>query len=150
MKRRPPLVGGASNLERTKGRSGFPAVARVPLEGITVGSHTLTAQAEQLESLTRRVGARLAHWLYTTSVARTLPPTEWIEVFRYYQAAVLGLLKEQRERAKLTAGEHPTDEQLHEQFRDELAKALETFSPEERRYAMELWANKTVATGEVQ
>lgn len=131
-------------------KSGFTAVAIVPLEGITVGTHSLTKRAEELQSLCQRVMRRLSWWLNQSASTHELPTEQWIETFRYTQACVLGLLKEQRERAKLTAGEHPTDEQLHEQFRDELAKALETFSPEERRYAMELWANKTQATGEVQ
>jgi hypothetical protein len=133
---------------------GFPNVTTRPIEGIYVGTHTLTKQAEQLESLTRRVGARLSYWLNQTNVERPLPSAEWIETFRYYQAAVLGLLKEQRERAKLKAGEDITDAELQKQFREELAKALETFSPKEREYAMELWSRMTPGgkpkTGEVQ
>jgi hypothetical protein len=133
---------------------GFPGTVTRPVEGIYVGSHTLTKQAEQLESLTGRVGNRLSYWLKTNP--KVLPTEEWIETFRYYQAAVLGLLKEQRERAKLKAGEDITDAELQKQFREELAKALETFSPKEREYAMELWSRMTPggkpakATEEVQ
>jgi hypothetical protein len=50
-----------------------------------------------------------------------LPGEDWRELFRWYQTATLGMLKEQRERAKLQAGKHklPVDDatfdaQLHE------------------------------------
>jgi hypothetical protein len=141
---------------------GFPGCQTRPVEGIYVGTHTLTKQAEQLESLTRRVGNRLSLWLKRTSGpnddpnANPLPSPEWIESFRYYQAAVLGLLKEQRERAKLKAGEDITDDELQKQFREEMAKALESFTPKEREFAIEMWSRMTPggkpakATEEVQ
>ncbi len=115
------------------------------MDGVRVGKHTLTIEAERLESISRRVGMRLGHWLTATKdqVPPPIPPPEWIEVFRYYQAAVISLLKEQRERAKLMKGEVLTEEQLHAQLQTEIARALETFGPEERAFALKLWSAKS-------
>lgn len=137
---------------RHRPRSGFPAVVVAPVEGITVGTHALTAQAEQLQSLTLRVGKRLSYWLRKTNATMDLPPEEWIEVFRYYQAALLGLLKEQRERAKMQSGDGLTDEQLKDTFKAQLVEALETFSATERSFALKLWDSGTIppTTNEVQ
>jgi hypothetical protein len=66
---------------------------------VLVGKHTLTAQAEQLESITARIGRRLNHWLRTHP--DVLPGAEFFEAFRYCQAALLGLLREQRERVEV-------------------------------------------------
>jgi hypothetical protein len=109
----------------------FPPVTTPMIGGVTVGKHTLTAQAEQLESITGRIGRRLSHWLRTNRDG--VPSAEFFEAFRYYQAALLGLLREQRDRARLAAGEResvPT-EVLEAQLREEFLRAAHTFTPEE-------------------
>lgn len=118
----------------------------VTVGDVTIGTHSLTKQAQMLESVCRRIGLRLHHWLRATSQSKdpVLPTEEFIDAFRYWQAALLGLLKEQRERAKLQ-GDAPTEEQLQAQFADELRRALETFNDEERAFAMKLWAENQIA-----
>ena len=127
--------------------SGLPPMPSVSIGSVVVGLHDLTEQGRTLSSITRRIGQRLTYWLRTTAVEKPLPPPEWVEVFRYYQAALLGLLKEQRERAKLQ-GDAPTEEQLQAQFADELRRALETFNPDERAFAMRLWQGELASTTE--
>lgn len=129
-------------------KAGLPSVPTVTLADVTVGLHDLTQQSKMLESICRRIGIRLSYWLRRTARLNTdagnpideapLPSPEFLEAFRYYQAALLGLLKEQRERAKLQ-GDAPTEEQLQAQFADELRRALSTFTPEERAFATKLW-----------
>jgi hypothetical protein len=129
-------------------KDGLPALPSISLDSVVVGTHDLTLQSKQLESICRRVGKRLNYWLTRTARLNTaagnpvdeepLPSPEFLEAFRYYQAALLGLLKEQRERARLK-GDEPTPEQLQAQFRAELDRALASFSPAEQAYAIQLW-----------
>lgn len=136
-------------------RDGLQAMPTISLDNVRVGSHDLTMQSRQIESICRRVGLRLNYWLIRTMRETTaagkqhdeapLPSMEFLEAFRYYQAALLGLLKEQRERAKLQ-GDAPTEEQLQAQFAEELRRALETFNADERAFAMKLWAENQIAT----
>lgn len=125
-------------------RTGLPSMPLVTLDSVTVGLHDLTKQSKQLESICRRIGLRLSYWLRTTSTEHCLPSESFLEAFRYYQAALLGLLKEQRERARLK-GDEPTEEQMQAQFADELRRALQTFTPEERAFALKLWESNQLA-----
>lgn len=131
-------------------KAGVPSLPAITLDSVSVAAtHDLTVQSKMLSSLTRRIGVRLNYWLRRTARLNTeagnpddeapIPSPEFLEAFRYYQAALLGLLKEQRERAKLQ-GDAPTEEQLQAQFAQELRRALETFTPEERQFAMKLWS----------
>ena len=114
--------------------------------GVIVGKHTLTVQAEQLESITARIGRRLNHWLKTTPNA--VPGGEFLEAFRYYQAALLGLLREQRERAR-RAGDDPnvSDEALAVQFKQEVVNALRTFTDDDWALADRVRAEQAAARG---
>jgi hypothetical protein len=124
--------------------SAFPAIAVTSINGVSVGVHTLTKQAERLESICNRVGIRLSWWLRTTMQSKEMPSAEFLEAFRYYQAALLGLLKEQRERARLADGGAARSEaELEAQFKAELRKALSSFTPEERAFAMKLWGQES-------
>jgi hypothetical protein len=95
-----------------------------------VGRHALTAQAEQLESIVGRIGRRLNHWLRTNRDG--VPSADFFEAFRYYQAALLGLLREQRERGRLVRdlSDMPDDE-LQATIRAESLRAAHTFTPDE-------------------
>lgn len=125
----------------------FQALPAVPVDGVSIGVHQLTKDAELFASITRRLGKRLSYQLRCTEEAHTVPGPGWLDAFRYYQAATLGVLREQRERYQLIKGENVSEEQLKAQFRDELHKALATFSPEERAFAMQLWgAGAAIAT----
>lgn len=110
--------------------------------------HNLTRQAERLASLTNRMGHRLSEWLRETSrvavktkTIAPLPSAEWIETFRYYQAALLGLLKEQTSRARLAQGlEKISEAELRSQFAAQLEQALQTFTPKQRAHARKVFA----------
>lgn len=99
--------------------------------GLIVGAHTLNKQATQLESLCGRIGRRLSYWLRVNQTL--LPSAEFLEAFRYYQAALLGLLREQRERATIVNCERGTApvESLEAQFRKELMIAAHVFTDSE-------------------
>lgn len=129
-------------------RVGLPSVPSVTLGDVTLGSHSLTKQAERLESVCARIGRRLDYWLRRTmrdtmkthgsEIEAPLPSEEFLEAFRYWQAALLGLLKEQRERAVLQ-GDQPSPEQLQAQFAEELKRGLDSFNEAERAFAMRIW-----------
>lgn len=106
-----------------------PQVMSAAVGGLVVGKHTLTSQSKLLESLCGRVGRRLSRWL--TEHQGALPDQQWVEAYRYYQATLLGLLKEQRERARLLAGElaELPLQSLEAQFRSEMLRAIESFEP---------------------
>jgi hypothetical protein len=116
--------------------SAFPAVPTADIGGVSVRRHTLTAQAEQLVSLTGRIGRRLNHWLRTHRDG--VPSAEFFEAFRYYQAALLGLLREQRERARLADGKPMSDEdyergiqEFRAEIRTEILRNAHTLTPDE-------------------
>lgn len=109
--------------------STFPAVPMFDIGGVTVGRHTLTTQAELMESIVGRIGRRLNHWLRTNRDG--VPSVEFFEAFRYYQAALLGLLREQRERGRLALRSDVPDENLEAALRAEFLRAAHTFTPEE-------------------
>lgn len=110
---------------RGRPRGDFPAVPVHQVGGVTVGSHTLTKQAEMLASITRRALNRLSLWLRQNK--DQLPTDEWVESFRYTAANVINLLKEQRERAKDGSPPVPT-EVLDAQMRHQFALAAGTFT----------------------
>lgn len=105
-------------------RSSFPPVPASSVGGVAVGEHTLTKQAEQLEKLNRRIGQRLDLWLRNHPGA--LPDGDFVEAYRYHSASLIGLLKEQRERARDGGPPVPT-EVLVAQLRHEFAVAAGTF-----------------------
>ncbi len=127
---------------------GFPAMPVVNMDGVQIGKHALTQDAELFASIVRRIGKRLAYWLRNTG--HNVPPSEqplpsesFLETFRYYQAAQLGILREQRERFALLKGEHVDEATLKAQFRASLVEALSTFSKDEQAFALKLWDAKT-------
>ena len=128
-------------------RTQFPAVVDVNVDGVVIASHTLTKNAERLERILNLVGRRLAHWLKATAQEdpQPLPPPEWTENFKYYSSTLVHLLKEQRERYRLSLAENATAEQLEAQLADELRRALSTFTPEERAFAQKLWESNAIA-----
>lgn len=131
----PEQQGDCSKMEQVtrrvtrKAAPDVPQVMSAAVGGLVVGKHTLTSQSKLLESLCGRVGRRLSRWL--TQHQGELPNAEWVEAYRYYQATLLGLLKEQRERARLLAGElaELPLQSLEAQFRSEMLRAIESFEP---------------------
>lgn len=97
-----------------------------------LGSPTMASVAEELErtgspSKCRQRTSRLASSRRGTRPEGT--SAEFFEAFRYHQAALLGLLREQRERAR-RAADIP-DEQLQATLRREFLRAAHTFTPDE-------------------
>jgi hypothetical protein len=109
----------------------FPAARTADIGGVSFRRDTLTVQAEQLASLTGRIGRRLNHWLRTHRDG--VPSAEFFEAFRYYQAALLGLLREQRERARPDC--RPMSDEDFErgmlELRAKFLRAAHTFTPDE-------------------
>lgn len=78
--------------------------------------------------LARRIGMRLRRWLVSTELpidapgqpvqAEPLPSETTIKLMQWYSGAVLGLLREQRERAKMNKG---VPQMSDEEFRAEQA-----------------------------
>jgi len=129
-------------------RAQFPALVDVNIDGIVIGSHALTKNVERLERILNVVGRRLAHWLKSTADTQPLPPEEWTENFKFYSSALTNLLKEQRERYRLTQHDQATPEQLQAQFREELQRALQSFTPQERAFTLALWDASATTTTE--
>lgn len=129
-------------------RAQFPALVDVNIDGIVIGSHALTKNVERLERILNVVGRRLAHWLKSTADEQPLPPEEWTENFKFYSSALTNLLKEQRERYRLTQHDQATPEQLQAQFREELQRALQSFTPQERAFTLALWDASATTTTE--
>lgn len=123
----------------TRPRAQFPALVDVDMDGIVIRAHELTRNVERLERILNVVGRRLAHWLKESAEQSPLPPQEWTENFRYYAGTLTNLLKEQRERYRLTRGEEVSPEQLQAQFAIELERALGSFTPKQKALALKIW-----------
>lgn len=121
------------------------ALNPVELNGVVLGAAALTVNAQRFERITSMLGRRLLYWLQQTATTQDLPPEHWTENFKHYSAALIAQLKEQRERYRLTLGEQPSPEQLQAQFKEELERALQSFTPEQRAYALKLWETNQVA-----
>lgn len=98
-----------------------------PLGGVTFGRHLLDVEGERLQTITAMVGRRIKKWLGANP--KGFLDERFIDVFRYYQATVLGQLREQRERASVAGASTMTTEQLEAQFQVEVLRAIRTFSP---------------------
>lgn len=108
---------------------GRPKASIVPVKPSTVtfGLDALEVEGERLQSITRSIGVRLRHWLTKTEKSE-LPDARWTDIYRYYQASVLGQLREQRERAKQAGADTMSTEALEAQFRVEVLLAIRSFS----------------------
>lgn len=91
----------------------------------------MAGKAKRLDSILDRLGSRL---LYALREGTGVPDEQWVEAFRYYQAAVCSRLKEERERARERAKDRGklSDAELDAQIKRELTRALDTMTPEER------------------
>ncbi len=139
--------------------SKLPSVATPTIGGVSIKRHVLDLEAGSLGWITRRVGRRLSRWLRSTPeeiqgflikweegrpvpvpmldlegkpiMVPCLPDSEFRETWRWYQNALLGLLKEQRERAKLTPKNGApalTDEEYEAAHREMVAESIRTMS----------------------
>jgi hypothetical protein len=71
-----------------------------------IRTRTLAKQTSQLAYLSAKLGSRLRYWLKSTERDKAtgdgpMPDEDWRETYKQYTAAVLGLLREQRERQKM-------------------------------------------------
>lgn len=108
-------------------RAQLAAVATPDIGGVRVRRHVLEVETERIMNLVRKVGYRLRHWLRTMPEDRVamrfdretnthypvldpngnplteplVPDKDWLENAEWYSKTMLGLLKEQRERARL-------------------------------------------------
>lgn len=133
----------------------LPSVATPSLGGVAIKRHVLDLEAATFAWITRRLGQRLHRWMRNTPemiqgfqiewtpqgpvskpildehgepvMVPCLPDSDWRESYKLYGASLLGLLKEQRERAKLGAktGAPPlTDEEYESSLRELVADTL--------------------------
>lgn len=107
-------------------KHGLPKLPDSTVGGVRIDKTMLEAEVERLQSITRSWGMRLRKSLRDNP--DTLPSEGMIEVFRYYQACVLGQLREQRERYRQSGGENTPTATLEAQFRVEVLLAIRTFS----------------------
>lgn len=151
-------------------RSSLVAVQTPAVQGVVVKCHMLDLETERMMGLVRKVGRRLRHWMVTMPETRAamyydrenfchhplldengkqlteplIPDKDWLETADWYQKSMLGLLKEQRERAKMADGKGglPIDDATFEAELAELAKqAVREMSTEELQ---RLLAERTV------
>ena len=151
--------------------SKLPEVATPHVGGVRVTRHVLDLEAGSLAWLARRVGRRLNRWLKQCPeeirghliewkqgvpvsvpmlnasgdpiMVPALPDGEFRENWRWYQTTILGLLKEQRERAKLTPKNGApilTDEEYQAELRVLVAESVRSMPEDELR---ELLAART-------
>ena len=136
--------------------------------GVQIRRHVLDLEAPSLAWLARRVGRRLQRWLKQTPddiqghqiewvqgtpvskpmlhadgspvMVPCLPDADFRENWRWYQATILGLLKEQRERAKLTPKNGApalSDEEYEAALREMIAETIRTMPAAELETLLE-------------
>lgn len=93
---------------------------------VTFGRNALEQEGERLQDITRSLGIRIKKWLRDNK--DQLPDAKWTDIYRYYQASVLGQLREQRERAKQAGADTMSTEALEAQFRVEVLLAIKSFT----------------------
>lgn len=133
----------------------LPSVATPSVGGVSVKRHVLDLEAAKFAWITRRLGQRLHRWMRNTPemiqgfqiewtaqgpiskpildehgqpvMVPCLPDGEWRDSYKLYGQSLLGLLKEQRARAMLTAktGAPPlTEEEYEASLRELVADTL--------------------------
>lgn len=89
------------------------------LGGVKIRRHVLEREAIKLANILKRLGARLRDQLVALPEP-ILPDEEWLKYFKEYQGGILGMLKEQRERHRIAAGNglpEISDAQYEEEMR---------------------------------
>ena len=103
-------------------RSMIPVSTPV-IGGVKMQRHSLDIEHRRLTGLLRRLGARLVQQIEALPPA-ALPSEEWLNHAKFYGLNTLGLLKEQRERARIMVS--PGAKQItDEQYQRELEQALD-------------------------
>lgn len=146
----------------SRASSKLSAVATPSVGGVSVKRHVLELEASSLAWIARRVGRRLARYLRNLPyeiqghqlqfvqgqavpvpmlnalgepiMVPALPDGEFRENWRWYQTSILGLLKEQRERAKLTpknGGAVLSDDEYQEALADLVRQSLAAMPDDE-------------------
>lgn len=158
--------------------SGIGAVTTQAIGGVSVKRHVLDLETGHMMHITRRIGRRLTKWLRETPelvpgfraiweeghvslhpmlhpdgspvMVPSLPDEMFRESYKLYASTLLGLLREQRERAKLTSknGALPiSDEDYQAGIRELVAESIRSMPEAELR---ELLAAREQAAIEVQ
>lgn len=90
----------------------LPPVQTVDLGGVAIRRHVLDVEAERQATMVRRIGRRL-RYVERRLPKGTVPDADFREMYELNGRVLAGLLREQRERAKLTpatGGLAPLDE----------------------------------------
>lgn len=144
------------------------AVATPALGGVTLRRHILDLETGHLMHITRRIGRRLGRWLRETPelvpgfraiweeghvslhpllhpdgspvMVPSIPDEAFRESYKLYSSTILGLLREQRERAKLTPKNGApviTDEEYAAELRVLVAESVRSMPEDELRALLE-------------
>jgi hypothetical protein len=119
---------------RPKGFAGQPSVAIAEIGGVRIHRHVLEREAATLACTLRKLGVRIRYWLRATDEHKPLPDETLIASWNVWQSGILGLLKEQRERAKLTPKNGAavlTDEEYQEALSDLVRQSLAAMPDDE-------------------
>lgn len=95
------------------------------VDGVIMRRRGIDAEVQRLVGITKRLGLRLSYWQRICGV-HELPPKQWTDNYTAYAQAVLRLLGEQRERAKLTAksGAEPMSDEEYARAVTKLAEEI--------------------------
>lgn len=105
------------------------------VEGVKVRRHVLDHEASRVAGIAQRLGKRLNYRMRLQG-AHELPDQEWRETYELYAKIVLGLLREQRERAKLspaTGAPALSDEEFSRELAEFRRETVHSLSDEEIR-----------------
>ncbi len=119
-----------------------PPFATMQIGALPVIRHVLDAEAEKMARLSKRLGKRLDFQLRTLP-AGVIPDEEFRETFKVYQAAVFGLLREQRARAAVAGNQQPvtlTPEEERQEMEAIARDVLRSSSAEDRRRLLDACA----------
>ena len=104
----------------------LPILQSVEIGGVKIRRHILDLEAGKLSWILKRLGSRLRNQIAALP-DNVLPSEEWLEHAKWYQAGVFGLLKEQRERARLVMAsgtQQLTDEQYEREMQEATAEMV--------------------------
>lgn len=164
-----------------KPAAGMISVATPTIGDVQIKRHALDVEAASLTRMCYRVRKRLNRWLRempeqvacirevgrdgngkpifeqmrdadgTPLLEPFIPGKDWTELFRWYSSSTLGLLKEQRERAKLGAGKGapPVDDATFDAQITELVRAAVLEMPKAELEALLRMRAIDVPVGEV-
>lgn len=119
---------------RNRPIAGMTALASTEVGGVRIHRHVLELEAATLACTLHKLGVRIRYWFRSTDEHKPLPDETLIASWNVWQSGTLGLLKEQRERAKLTPKNGAallTDEEYQATLADLVRHSLQSMPDDE-------------------